>query len=283
MQAACDALGTPEGVCETALPGTVCVHESRRGQLEARRWRACLAMVVHGRKDLVLGSQRHILRPGDYTFTPLPLAVASRISRAPFVALLVGLDTAMLGRIVAEMDARDDDDAAIGRGLFFGTLDAPMRDAAARLCETLCSAEASTVLGPGHVRELVFHALRGPHGPGIRRFLCAGTDAHRIGVAVRAIEANLAERLDVDALAAAASLSRTTFYAQFKRVTAHSPVQFQKRLRLLEAQRLLVQERTTAEDAAFRVGYASASQFSRDYARMFGQPPMRHLGAITRA
>ena len=104
----------------------------------------------------------------------------------------------------------------------------------------------------------------------------AGSEAHRICRIVHRIETQLADELDIEALAADARVSRTVFFEQFKRVTSLSPGQYQKRLRLLEAQRLMVEERTTAEDAAFRVGYGSPSQFSREYARMFGEPPQRN-------
>lgn len=151
-----------------------------------------------------------------------------------------------------------------------------MRAAALRFVESLASPEAARVLGPGCVRELLFHVLKGPNGPAIRQFVQAGSDAQRIYRAVHQLEAELSNRLDVDTLAAEAGMSRTLFFEHFKRATSLSPVQFQKQMRLLEAQRLLVTEGVNAEDAAYRVGYQSASQFSREYTRMFGASPSKH-------
>ncbi|MCA9661984.1 MAG: AraC family transcriptional regulator [Myxococcales bacterium] len=276
--AAVEAVATEEGVHETSVPHTVCVrHGSVTRRFGSRLWRASLAIVARGNKKLALGRARYDLRPGHYTLTPLPLPVTSRIAEAPFACILIGLDPTTLSRVVAEMDERDEAPAAASRGFFTGQLDGGMLEAAVRLSQHFAAEEAGKVLGPGCIRELLFHVLRGPNGPAIRQFIRSGSEAHRIGHAVHRIESDLTEDLDIEALAAAARLGRTAFFAQFKRVTSSSPLQYQKQLRLLEAQRLMLEERTTAEDAAFRVGYQSPSQFSREYAKMFGEPPLRNV------
>ncbi len=229
--------------------------------------------MAQGTKELVLGRTRYALSAGHYTLTPLPLPLTSRIVDPPFICLLIGLDPMTLSSVVAEMDDRDEAAEGLQRGFFVGKVCERMRDAALRLAQLFESHEAGAVLGPGCIRELLFHVLRGPNGPAIRQFVHAGSEAHRIGAAVHQIESRLAERLDIEALAADARVSRTLFFEQFKRVTSLSPLQYQKRLRLLEAQRLLVEEQTTAEEAAYRVGYQSPSQFSREYTRMHGEPP----------
>ena len=276
LSAAIREVAIHDGVFEASVRGVACVRYSSPSTLQDRRWRASLAIVAQGTKDLLLGRTRYALSPGHYTLTPLPLPVTSRIADAPFLCLLVSLDPSTLSRLVAEMDARDEAPEGLRQGFFMGTVCARMRDAAVRLTELFESREAGVVLGPGCVRELLFHALRGPNGPALRQFVHAGYEAHRIGRTVHRIETQLADHLDIEALAAEAGVSRTAFFEQFKRVTSLSPLQFQKRLRLLEAQRLMVEERTTAEDAAYRVGYQSPSQFSREYARMFGEPPLKN-------
>ncbi|MEM9490675.1 MAG: helix-turn-helix domain-containing protein, partial [Myxococcota bacterium] len=176
----------------------------------------------------------------------------------------------------ADMDARDEEARELCPGIFMGEVDAPMRRAVARLAELFDEDEAGRVLGDGCIRELLFHLLRGPNGPAIRRFVQVGSVEHRIYQITHRIESQLDAPIDVDALAAAAHVSRTVFYEQFKRVTSFSPLQYQKRLRLLQAQRLMVDEHMTVENAAYRVGYQSPSQFSRDYVRLFGEPPRRN-------
>lgn len=274
--AAVSAVADGDGAFEAPVRGALCVRHSAPSPFQNRHWRACLAILAQGSKELVLGRTSHRFTAWHYTLTPLPLPLTSRIIEAPFSSLLIGLDAPRLTRIVAEMDQREETSEPLKQAFFVGEVSGRMRDAAVRLAELFESREASHVLGPGCIRELLFHVLQGPNGPAIRQFVRAGSEAHRIYHAVHRIETQLAGELDIAALSASAGMSRTVFFEQFKRVTSLSPVQFQKRLRLLEAQRLLVEERASAEDAADRVGYRSPHQFSREYARMFGEPPLRN-------
>jgi AraC-like DNA-binding protein len=277
---AVSTVAVSHGVFESPVRGTLCVRHAAVTPLQNRHWRACLAIVAQGSKELVLGRTRHVFTPWRYSLTPFPLPLNSRIARAPFVCLLVGVDALTLTRLVNDMDRRDEVAPTLDQALFVGDVSAPMRQAVVRLTDLFGSPEASRVLGPGCVRELLFHVLRGPNGAAIRQFVRAGSEAHRIYHAVHRIEAELSEPLDIGAMAANAAMSRTVFFEHFKRVTSLSPVQFQKRLRLLEAQRLLVEEHTTAEDAAYKVGYQSASQFSREFTRMFGEPPLKNASRL---
>lgn len=283
LSEAIDTVAVADGVSPTAVPGVGCVRYAATNSLHNQRWRACLAVVAQGTKELILGDATFRLSAGSYTVTPIPLALTSRIRAAPFGAVLVSLSPALLSRMVAEMDAREASTGEPSGGIFVGKVDAHMRRALTRLAAIFGEREAGRVLGEGYIRELLFHLLRGQNGPAIRRFVRAGSAEHRVYAATHRIEAELASPLDIDALAAATGVSRTVFYAQFKRITSLSPIQFQKRLRLLKAQRLMVDEGTTAEDAAFRVGYQSPSQFSRDYARLFGEPPMRNATRLRTA
>tara|TARA_B100001750_G_scaffold155851_1_gene125136 strand:- start:3368 stop:4258 length:891 start_codon:yes stop_codon:yes gene_type:complete len=260
-------------VSPSAIPGVACVRRPTTGLMENRRWRACLAVVAEGTKELVLGSVTYRLSPGHWTLTPVPLPVTSRIAGAPFGCVIVELTPSDLGRMVMAMDPRDAEPGGVAPGIFMGEVDPAMRDVIHRMSTLLGSCEAGRVLGTGCVSELLFHVLRGATGPAIRRYLRADGVAHRICEAALHIEAQLERPIDIEALCVAAHVSRTVFYEHFKHMTSLSPVQYQKRLRLLRAQHLMVHEHTTAEDAAFRVGYQSPSHFSRDYARLFGEPP----------
>ncbi|MCA9657829.1 MAG: AraC family transcriptional regulator [Myxococcales bacterium] len=275
-----------DGVFAGPLPGTLCLRRSAPSSLENRRWRASLALVASGVKELVLGGRTHALAPGDYTLTPVTLPLTSRFASAtrdePFLALLVEIDPVALSGVVAELDSAKGAPAGPLRSVFAGRLTAPMLDAAARLMRSFASPEAARVLGPGCVRELMYRVLCGPNGPAIRRFVQADSAAYRVARAVYRIEASLADELNITALASEAGMSRTVFFEQFKRATALSPVQYQKRLRLIRAQRLMVDDGATAEGAAYEVGYRSASQFSREYARMFGEPPFANATRLRR-
>lgn len=174
------AIATTEGVTSTAIAGVRCARYVATRPLQNRRWRACLAVVAEGTKELVLGSTTYALSPGHYTVTPLSLPLTSRIATAPFGCVLIALDPALLSRVVADMDARDEQTRELPRGIFLGEVDAPMGRAVARLAEWFDEEEAGRVLGDGSVRELLFHLLRGPNGPAIRRFVHAGSVEARL-------------------------------------------------------------------------------------------------------
>src|SRR6266478_3721091 len=142
--------------------------------------------------------------------------------------------------------------------------------------------EDAAVLGSLVIKEILYHLLKGADGPAIRQFVRSGSNMHKISQAIYSLRSELDDDVDVAALAKAANMSRSAFFKHFKEVTAMSPIQYQKRLRLLEARRLMVDEDETAERSSFRVGYRSASQFSREYARMFGVSPRRDTSKIRR-
>ena len=127
------------------------------------------------------------------------------------------------------------------------------------------------------MREFHYRLLSSPYGAAIAQMAIAGSNTHKIGQIIRRIKTKLAEPIRVEELASMANMSPSSFHQHFKAVTAMSPVQYQKRLRLTEARHILLAEKADAASAAYRVGYQSVSQFSREYARMFGAPPIRDV------
>jgi transcriptional regulator GlxA family with amidase domain len=158
-----------------------------------------------------------------------------------------------------------------------------MLEAAIRLGNVFQSAEDAPVLGPLIIKEIVYHLLKGADGPAIRQFVRSGSKMHKISQAIYTLRSELDNDVDVAALAKAANMSRSAFFKHFKAAAAMSPIQYQKRLRLLEARRLMTDDGESAESSAFKVGYHSASQFSREYSRMFGNSPLRDAMKIKRA
>jgi transcriptional regulator GlxA family with amidase domain len=136
------------------------------------------------------------------------------------------------------------------------------------------------VLGPMMLREFHYRLLSGDYGPAIAQMAIAGSNTHKIGQIVRKIKAHLASPMRIEELAAMVNMSPSSFHQHFKAVTAMSPLQYQKRLRLTEARHILLSEHADAASTAYRVGYQSVSQFSREYARMFGAPPIRDIEGI---
>ena len=276
-----------EGVQPSPLPGVYCIKVSRSQQSAKRHWRASFCIVAHGVKELALEGQLHRDREPHYIVSPIDLPVTSRVTGAspaqPFLALKLEFDASAVRDIAAQLDrCYPELPDRPTRAIFIGRASDRMLDAAVRLCELFVTPDDAGVLAPLITRELIFHLLKGPDGPAIRQLARAGSPAHRVAAAVHQLQAALAEDIDIADLARSAGMSRAAFFKRFKDATAMSPLQYQKRLRLLEARRLMLEEGEGAEAAAFRVGYASPSQFSREYSRMFGNAPLRDARALGR-
>ncbi|WP_437959222.1 AraC family transcriptional regulator [Sorangium sp. So ce119] len=274
-----------DGVNASPVPGISCIKVSRPQQRAKRHWRASFCIVVQGTKEILLEGQVYREREPHYIVSPIDLPVTSRVAGVspaqPLLCLKMDFDAVALREVAAQLDrARPDPLEHPGRAIFIGKASDRMLDAATRLAALLVTPDDATVLAPLVRKELIFHLLKGPDGPAIRQLVRAGSQAHRIAEAVHHLQASLAEDVDIAALARAAGMSRAAFFKRFKEATAMSPLQYQKRLRLLEARRLMVEEGAGAEASAFRVGYTSASQFSREYSRMFGDSPLRDTRAL---
>jgi AraC-like DNA-binding protein len=269
-----------DGLHETHVPGAYCLKFSQTDRRSKRHWRPCLGIIAQGCKELVLGPEIYRFDDGCYTAAPVSLPVVSRIAaaspRKPFLALLIDLDPLILSEISYQLDIPKEPENAL-RAVFVGKASEQMLTAAIRLGNLFQTTNDAPILGPLVVKEIIYHLLRGENGPAIRQFARAGSKTHKISQAIHRIQSELSDDVDVPALAKAASMSRSAFFKHFKEVTTMSPIQYQKRLRLLEARRLMIDEGETAEGSAFKAGYRSASQFSREYSRMFGGPPLRNV------
>ena len=202
--------------------------------------------------------------------------VVSASPEKPFLCLKIALDPLVLGEVEAQTgEDLPSETRAPRAGYLSESASEKMLNAAIRLAELLQTPDDARVLGPLIVKEILYHLLRGADGPAIRQFIRSGSAMHRVSQAIYTLKARLSDSVDVDALAKSASMSRSAFFKRFKDATSMSPIQYQKRLRLLEARRLMVDDGETAEGSAYRVGYKSPSQFSREYSRMFGKSPSR--------
>lgn len=277
-----------DGLNESPLSGTHCIKFSRPDRHTKRYWRASLSIVAQGCKEIILGNE--IYRYDDeahYVVTPIDLPITSRVCSAtpekPFLCLKIDFDPLTVSEVAAQLENGFPKEMANPlRAVFIGKASDHMLDAAIRLGKLFQTPEDAPVLGALVIKELLYHLLKGADGPAIRQFVRSGSKMHKISQAIYSLRAKLDDEVDVAALAKAANMSRSAFFKQFKEVTAMSPIQYQKRLRLLEARRLMTDEGETAESSAFKVGYNSASQFSREYSRMFGDSPLRDVGKIKR-
>ena len=280
-----DALCPGDGTYPTPVPGIYCLKFSEPEKPAKRRWRASLGLVLQGSKKIVLGREVYRLEANHYTATPLALPVISNVisasPRKPFLALLIDLNPALLAEISSQLNGELSKVRSKAlRAVFVGKASQAMLEAVARLVTLFQKPEDAPILGPLVIKEVLYHLMKGSEGAAIRQFARSGSKMHKIAHAIHALSSDLSKEIDLATLAKAAAMSRSSFFKQFKELTAMSPIQYQKRLRLHEARRLMIEEGETAENAAFRVGYNSASQFSREYSRMFGDSPLRETAKI---
>lgn len=236
-------------------------------------------VVVQGRKQVVVGGETYVYDPTQYLAVSLELPATSRVleatSDAPYLCLTLRVDPRELAALIVETDRpapRDDHD---GRALYVSALEAPLLDGLLRLVRLLDTPQDIPVLAPLIRRELHYRLLQGDQQGRLAEIAIGDGRLRRVAGAITWMKEHYAEPLRVEDLARRANMSVSALHAHFSTVTGVSPIQYQKRLRLEEARRLLLSSATTAEAVSYEVGYESPSQFSREYARLFGQPPRR--------
>jgi AraC-like DNA-binding protein len=194
----------------------------------------------------------------------------------PFLSLSLFLDRHILSQLLAETGNLPGSDAPY-TAVSLEKVQPDVLDAFGRLADTIEKSEQMMILAPMIIREIHYRLLAGPQGDVLRTFGAVGTQGSRIAEAISWLRKNYAEPFSANELADKARMSLSTFNRYFRQVTSISPLQFQKRLRLLEAQRLMVAQGEDASRAAFAVGYESVTQFNREYKRLFGSPPRQDV------
>jgi len=276
-----------EGFNNSPIPSVQCIKYSSPSRLVNNRWRAAVCIVLQGTKELVLGREIYRSQVPHTIVSPLDLPVTSRVSLAtpqrPFLCLRLDFDSVLMDEMASQLDlaAAPPQEAPL-LALFVREATDGLLAAAFRLIKLFSSPQDAQILGPLVVREILYNLLKGPDGPAIQQFVHLGSKWQRMTQIIHRLRSDLADPIDVEALARTTNMSRSAFFKVFKDVTAMSPIQYQKRLRLLEARRLMIEENQTAEGSAFGVGYKSVSQFSREYSRMFGAAPGRETRGRSR-
>jgi len=269
-----------EGGFATAIPGLVLMRSTgeaipRKGRL----YHPALCLVVQGAKEMAVGDRLLPYRENQALVVSLEIPAFGRVTEAtperPYLAIALELDPALIVEVFAELTLpRPATNPELG--LFVVDVDDSLGNAFERLLRLLDTPAAIPVLGRQTLREIYYWLLTGPHGAAIARLTSPDGYAQRIGRALNLLRENFAQPMRVSDLARAANMSPSSFHQHFKALTAMTPLQYQKQLRLIEARRLIAGDTASISAAAYRVGYESPSQFSREYARMFGMPPRRH-------
>jgi AraC-like DNA-binding protein len=241
-------------------------------------------VIVQGEKQVLLEGEIYRYAPPQFLAVSVDLPLLGQVlvasEEAPYLCLAIDLDASTIADLMAQSDDLDVSRGEAARGLFVGDLDDATLESVVRLARLLDAPRDIPVLAPLALREFHYRLLRGPHGPAVAQMAITGSNTHKMGQIIRRMRARYAEPIRVEELASQANMSPSSFHQHFKAVTAMSPLQYQKRLRLTEARGLLLGGGVDAASAAYRVGYQSVSQFSREYARLFGAPPMRDVEAL---
>ena len=237
--------------------------------------------LVQGRKRLRLAGEPFIYDRNSFIVASVDLPVSAQVIEAspecPALGFKLELDAREIANMLLEAPLPTAPEHACSRALFLGRTTEPIASAALRLLRLLDTPEDIPALAPLYERELLYRLLKSEQGWRVAQMSTVHSQAQRVGKAISWLKAHFSEPLHVESLAREVNMSVSSLHHHFKAVTAMSPLQFQKQLRLQESRRLLVAEGIDAATAGHRVGYESASQFSREYSRMFGAPPVRDL------
>ena len=250
-------------------------------------WKPVLGIVVQGKKEVFLGKEIYCYSAGQYLVVSVDLPLSGFVLEAtvdkPYLGFMLSLDPVQLCDMITEIRSNAPRAKDSLRGLFVSTADAPLLDCAIRLVKLLDTPQDIPMLAPIITREIYYRLLIGEQAEVVRQIATPGSNMQRIAEVITLIKTNFIQQMRVDDLARQASMSPSSFYHHFKAVTSMSPLQYQKQLRLLEARRLMLAENVDAASAAYQVGYESRSQFSREYSRLFGAPPIKDIERLRTA
>ena len=242
-----------------------------------------LCVIAQGSKAVMLGGEEYRYDAERFLLVAADIPAMARVVRAsasePYLAMKLLLDPLEVGEVVAQVGPQELKEPP-ARALDVGELEPTLLDAVTRLVELLPRPQDARALAPLVRREITYRLLMGPQGPRLRQIVSGTGQGQRVTQALRWLKAHYVEPLRVETLARQAGMSPSALHHHFKAVTAMSPLQYHKRLRLQEARRLMLGEALEAAEASFRVGYESPSQFSREYRRLFGAPPRRDVEAL---
>jgi len=242
-------------------------------------------VIAQGSKEVLLGDDCYRYDENHYLITAAALPTATRVTEAseerPYLGVVLGLDPALVGSVMVEAGHSAPGEKAAVRAFDVSPLDAGLLDAVLRLVGLLDSpADEARFLRPLVTREIVFRLLKGEQGGRLRQMAVLGGHSHRIARALERLREDFDRPLRIEDIARELGMSVSGFHHHFKAVTAMSPLQFQKRMRLQEARHLMLAGDLDAASAGYRVGYSDASHFTREYKRLFGAPPMRDVGRL---
>jgi AraC-like DNA-binding protein len=258
------------------MEGLVLLQQSTPSSLEASLYEPVLCLILQGRKQVSIGEQILSFGLGECLLVSHVLPVSSRVTKAPYLAVILAVDAAIIRKLYDEV-TESVLDSGHARAAVTQRADPGLLDALRRYLALADSPADAKVIGPLVLKEIHYRLLVAPFGGMLRSLIRHDSNASAIARAISHIRGDIRSPIAIPDLARQVGMSAASFHKHFKAITSTTPLQYQKELRLLEAQRLLKKGGASVTTTAFEVGYESSSQFSREYARKFGLPPSQDL------
>jgi AraC-like DNA-binding protein len=268
----------------TAIPGLSLSRRDAPTQPRSHMYEPILCVIAQGAKRVLLGDDTYVFDAHHFLITSLDLPTVVQIIHAsreqPYLSLRLQLDRREMAQLMVDSHLPPPRGRQSSRGMALGAVTVPLLSACQRLLDLLAAPQDIPILAPLIQREILYRLLVGDQGTRLRQIASAGSQSHQIAQAIEWLKGHYTRPLRVEDLAARVHMSPSTFHHHFRALTAMSPLRYQKWLRLHEARRLMLTEHLDATTAAFEVGYQSPSQFSREYGRVFGAPPLRDITSL---
>ncbi|MAM59375.1 MAG: AraC family transcriptional regulator [Salinicola sp.] len=269
---------------ETHLPGLNFFKVTTPQPPTPYLYEPSLAIIIRGRKRVVLGNTTYIYDASRFLLTAVNLPTITEVTDAsperPYLSLLMKIDLQMARQLIADVETLGPKAEIQHKAMATGPATVDLMDATSRLVRLLDQPHDMLHLGSLVQREILYRVLTSSAGGRFRDTVMVGTQSQRVAKAVTWLRDHYTQPLKIEALAELAEMGVSTLHHHFRKVTSMSPLQYQKHLRLYEARRLLIAENIDAATAGIRVGYESISQFNREYRRMFGAPPIRDVAPL---
>ncbi|TOM24371.1 AraC family transcriptional regulator [Vibrio parahaemolyticus] len=243
-----------------------------------------ICLIAQGRKRVLLGEESFIYDANHFLISSVDLPIIANIIEAseeqPYLGLIMELDLTEISQLIVDSELAFTQSKEAQKGIAVGELSESLLDAFVRLAELLDEGQNIKILAPIIKREIFYRLLMSEQGTRLHQIVTAGSHSHQIAKAIDWLKNNFVKPLSVEDLASYTGMSKSSFYTHFRSMTSMTPLQFQKKLRLSEARRLMLTENLDAMAATFKVGYESPSQFSREYSRLFGAPPSKDIKSL---
>ncbi|HTZ18190.1 MAG TPA: AraC family transcriptional regulator [Dissulfurispiraceae bacterium] len=266
---------------ETAIPGLILAKRDEPSEPVGILYEPCICVIAQGAKRVLLGDDAYVYDAHHFLLTSVDLPTVVQVINAsqekPYLGLVLRLDQREISQLMVDSNLPPPRMQQSSRGMATGEVTRPLLTAIQRLIDLLDEPMDIPILAPIIKREIFYRLLVGDQGARLRQIASSGSQSNQIARAIDWLKDNFTQPLRIDDLATQVNMSTSTFHHHFRSLTAMSPLQYQKWLRLNEARRLMLADRVDATTAAFQVGYESPSQFSREYNRLFGDSPLRDI------